>query len=237
MPIDWNQLSDVDPKYLPKNPNAPPPTTIITKYGPMVIRGAGGLLAGEGGPTGAFISGASELAAQKLAGERNPASVAGAAAIGAIPFGSTANIARAALKGGALSGGATALNQQTEAGLHAPSREELQQIALATGIGGATAGGLHALGGGAGKKIPLKNEPKLLPAGRERLQLRDFNPTETPVVGGGPFRQGPGPEVKLAGSGQTPAAKAASPVKSKAKIVTEKTVPIGKDTTPICLLY
>src|SRR6185369_14033129 len=110
-------------------------------------------------------------------------------------------------------------------------REELQQIALATGIGGATAGGLHALMGGAGKKIPLKEEPKQLYAGNPQKQLPPAELkrlTDKNVWHFGPGDNPPPPEVKLAGSGQTPAARAAGPVKPKAKVTPkqEPTVPL-----------
>jgi hypothetical protein len=135
MPFDFS-------KYTPE-----PEPSVTQKYLPPIIRGGAGLLATEGGPTGAGINALGEYLAQSVENRKdyNPASIAAAAGLGLIPFGGEATAVKAGLKGAAASGLGTALMQQSERGLHAITPKEAKDIAISTAIGGVVGGGAHAI--------------------------------------------------------------------------------------------
>jgi hypothetical protein len=115
----------------------------VGKYVAMFLRGAAGFA--PGGPIGAGIAGAAELGAQTLEGREhyNFPSVVLEAGMGMIPFHGAATVGKAALKGAGISALGTGLHQQTDEGLHLPSSNEVNDIALSGLVGGVGGGVLH----------------------------------------------------------------------------------------------
>lgn len=110
----------------------------LTQYVPDIIRGAAGFA--PGGYIGAGVGAGAETLARFIEGKEFSLPAAGAsAAFGAIPFHGVPGAVRAGLRGLGLSAGQTAAMQQADKGLHIPTPQEAQDIAV-SGVVGGTAG-------------------------------------------------------------------------------------------------
>lgn len=167
---------DVDPFA-----STPPVRSKWGDYAGMAMRGLTGFLAGEGGPVGALVSGAGDLAAQtveKFGGSRDKYNLGEAgvsSAAGAIPFGRAGSLIARMLKGSAIaSGTSAAMDVASQLGDDDPSAFDIGRTGRAArsgavlGTAGAGAGALAEKFIGRGrstgvlaKEAGLERQPRL----------------------------------------------------------------------------
>jgi hypothetical protein len=134
----------------------------LFKLAPAATRATSGVLAAEGGLTGAGIAGVGETLAEGLEGEFDPKRIGTEAGLGAVPFGAVFKAGRplaSAARGAAFAGAGSALRQGINGKGSFTENIDPLTVAGHAAFGGAVGGGLARLLGGSAKAEAAAEKP------------------------------------------------------------------------------